>query len=69
MTPMFFEDGDYTVGEYSLILQLLEQKRLISIDYDRPIGKPRADYPVCGSFALTERGQLVVEQLQIQGAD
>ncbi len=67
MTPVYFEDADYSTGEYSIILQLLEQKRLISIDYSSAIGPVQPGYPVGGSIGLTERGQLVVEQLQLQG--
>ncbi len=67
MTPMYFEDADYTTEEYSIILQLLEQKRLISIDYGKALEPVQPGYPVGGSVGLTERGQLVVEQLQLQG--
>ncbi len=67
MTPVYFEDTDYSAEEYSVILQLLEQKRLVSIDYDKPIAPPRPGYPVCGSVGLTQRGQLVIEQLELQG--
>ena len=37
MTPVYLEDNDYTREEYSLILQLLEKKGLITIDYDAPL--------------------------------
>ncbi len=70
MTPMYLEDEAHTAEEYSLILQLLERKRLISMDYDKPLGSygPQyAPYPVHGSFALTERGQLAAEQLDLWG--
>ncbi len=67
MTPMYLEDEDYTREEYSIILQLLEQKRLISIDYDKPLGSKNPAYPVGGSMALTQRGQTVVEQIDLQG--
>lgn len=72
MTPVYLEETDYTPEDYSAILQLLEKKELISIDYDVPL--PGADmtpykrYPVHGSFALTARGQTVLEMLEIQGA-
>jgi hypothetical protein len=49
----------------------LERKGLISIDYGAPIGNYPADlyaaWPVHGSAALTQRGQEVVETLQITG--
>ena len=72
MTPIYLEETDYTPEDYSAILQLLEKKSLISIDYDAPL--PGADmtaykgYSVHGSFALTARGQTVLEMLEIQGA-
>ena len=71
MTPIYLEEADYTKEEYSLILQLLEKKGLISLDYDQPL--PGADMsaykgsPVHGSMALTARGQTVVEMLDMQG--
>ncbi len=68
--PVYLEEEDYTPEEYSTILQLLERKRLISIDYDQPLqsyGEAYAPYPVRGSMALTERGQAVTEQLDLWG--
>ena len=55
----------------SLILQCLEKKGLISLDYDKPLkgfddGAYRA-FPIRGSMALTERGHLVLELLERQG--
>ncbi len=67
MTPMYFEDQDYSLEDYSVILQLLEKKMLISIDYDKALSPAPAEFPVGGSMALTQRGQLVLEQLQLQG--
>lgn len=71
MVPVYLEDARYTREEYSLILQILEQKRLVSLDYDKPLrnfpGEKYAAYPVKGSVALTERGQKVVEMLEIEG--
>mgnify|MGYP003315875382 CR=1 FL=1 len=70
-SPVYLEEDAYSREEYSLILQVLEQKGLISLDYDRPL--PYADltaytgYPVKGSMALTARGQTVVEMLDIEG--
>jgi hypothetical protein len=71
MVPVYLEEDRYGQAEYSLILQVLEQKGLVSLDYDRPL--PGADlaayagYPVKGSMALTARGQTVVEMLEIEG--
>ena len=71
MVPVYLEDDRYTREEYSLILQVLEQKRLVSLDYDKPLRNLNmsqyAAYPVKGSVALTERGQKVVEMLEIEG--
>ena len=72
MTPVYLEDTDCTREEYSILLQLLEKKGLISIDYDAPLVgmdmSAYAGYRVHGSFALTARGQSVLEMLEIQGA-
>lgn len=71
MTPVYLEQTDLTREQYSLVLQHLEAKGLISIDYDRPLGGFSMDayegYPVHGSFALTARGQQVLELLELQG--
>jgi hypothetical protein len=71
MLPVYLEEADRPVEEYSLILQVLEQKRLVSLDYDKPLANfdaaRYAAYPVKGSVALTERGQKVVEMLEISG--
>ena len=71
MTPVYLEDTACTQEEYSLILQCLEKKSLISIDYDAPLSgadmSAYKGYPVHGSFALTQRGQQVLEMLEIQG--
>jgi len=71
MTPVYLEDNDCTREEYSLVLQLLERKALISIDYRAPLKgmdmSAYKDFPVHGSFALTERGQSVLDMLEIQG--
>ncbi len=69
-TPVYLE-GDRPAAVYSLILRALEQKRLISLDYDKPLSgfeDPRyAAYAAVGSMALTARGQSVVETLEMQG--
>ena len=72
-TPVYLEESEKTPEEYSLILQCLEKRGLISIDYDKPLksfnDSAYASYPVRGSFALTQRGQQVVELLDVQGID
>jgi len=72
MTPVYLEEQDYTPEEYSLILQCLDKKELISIDYDSPLSgadmTAYQGYPVHGSMALTARGQAVLDLLEKQGA-
>ncbi len=71
MTPVYREDSDYSQEEYSLVLQVLEKKGLILLDYDKPLTGASMDgysgFPVHGSFALTQRGQHVLEMLEVQG--
>ena len=71
--PVYLEDDACTPEEYSLILQCLEKRGLISIDYDQPLkgfdSAAYAAYPIRGSFALTARGQQVLELLEMQGAE
>ncbi len=67
--PICLEAGD--VEEMSLLLQCLEKKGLISLDYDCPLKGfdmgAYAAYPVQGSMALTERGQQVLGLMEYQG--
>ena len=69
LNPVYLEEGD--PKEMSLILQCLEKKGLISLDYDKPLRgfdeKAYEAYPIRGSMALTERGQKVMELLEYQG--
>lgn len=69
LTPIYLEEGDRE--EMSLLLQCLEKKGLISLDYDKPLAgfdeAAYAAYPVRGSMALTERGQKVLELMEYQG--
>ena len=69
LTPVYLEDGDRE--EMSLLLQCLEKKGLISLDYDKPLRQfdesAYAAYPIRGSMALTQRGQTVLELLEYQG--
>ena len=71
MTPVYLEDTHSTAEEYSLVLQALERKGLISLDYDQPLHgvdmSAYAGYPVHGSMGLTARGQTILEMLEIQG--
>ena len=70
MTPVYLETGEKE--QMSLVIQCLEKKMLIDITYD-PL--PGADmraykgYPVHGSIGLTQRGQQVLELLEVQGIE
>ncbi len=67
--PVYLEEGE--LEEMSLLLQCLEKKGLISLDYDCPLKGfdmgAYADYPIHGSMALTERGQQVLALIEYQG--
>ena len=69
LTPVYLEEGDRE--EMSLLLQCLEKKGLISLDYDKPLKgfdmSAYRNYPIHGSMALTERGQKVLELMEYQG--
>ena len=71
--PVYLEDDAYTPEEYSLILQCLEKRGLIDIDYRQSLKfsdeSRYAAYPIRGSFALTARGQQVLELLELWGAE
>lgn len=71
MIPVYLEDGDCPAEACSLVLQCLEKKGLISLDYDKPLAgadmTQYKGYPVHGSMALTQRGQEVLELMHIQG--
>ncbi len=73
MTPVFLEDSLHTPEEYGLILECMEKKGLISLDYYQPLTNyhnPAYDaYPIQGSMALTARGIRVLELLELQGAE
>ena len=71
MTPVYLEEQEYTKEEYGLILQCLEKKSLIDLDYSAPLSgadmSAYHNYPVHGSMALTARGLSVLELLELQG--
>ena len=71
LTPVYLEGGMEEQEKYSLILQCLEKKGLISLDYDKPLrnnsGGAYAAYSIRGSISLTERGQKVLELMELQG--
>lgn len=69
LTPVYLEEGDQE--EMSLLLQCLEKKGLLSLDFDKLLrgfeDSVYAAYPIRGSMALTERGQKVLELMEYQG--
>ena len=69
LTPIYLEEGE--PEEMSLLLQCLEKKGLISLDYHMPLRGASEErysaYPIRGSMALTQRGQQVLEMLEYQG--
>ena len=71
MVPVYLEEQEYSPEEYSLILQCLEKKGLVNMDYGSALRgadmSAYGAYPVHGSMALTQRGQAVLETLEIQG--
>ena len=69
LTPVYPEAD--APENMSLLLQVLEKKGLISLDYDKPLAgyAGYGDYPLKGSMALTQRGQQVLALLEYQGAE
>lgn len=71
--PVYREDHTETQERYSLILQCLEKKGLIEIDFTAPLKgadmSAYSDCPIHGSFALTARGQEVLDVLDKQGIE
>lgn len=68
MIPVFLEFGEKET--MSLVIQCLEKKLLIDIDYTPLPGANMGaykGYPVHGSIALTQRGQQVLELLDVLG--
>ena len=70
MTPVYREEDAYSQEEYSLIIQCLEKRQLIYIDYT-PLPGANMDayggYPVHGSMGLTQRGQEILDIIELQG--
>ena len=71
LEPVYLEEGVEQKDHYSLLLQCLEKKGVISLDYSQPLRgfdeSAYSAYPIRGSMALTERGQKVLELLDLQG--
>lgn len=70
-TPVCPEPTGMSREDCTLVLQCLEKKGLISLDYDRPLkGYSTPEYdalPLRGSIALTARGIQMLELLEVQG--
>ena len=71
MTPVYLEDD--APEHVGTVLQALEAKGLIDLDYSRPLGcfdmYDYDGYPVHGTIALTAKGQTVVDLLDKQGIE
>ena len=71
LTPVYLEEGAEKQELYSLVLQCLEKKGLVSLDYTVPLAgfddALYGEYPIRGSIALTEREQNVLELMEYQG--
>lgn len=69
-TPIYLEEGTENREIYSKALTALREKGLIRIDYDLPLTNfhydAYRDYPAHGSMALTQTGQEMVEQLEME---
>ena len=70
LTPVYPEQPEEA---FSLLLQCMEKKGLISLDYDLPLkGFSHPEYdcqPIRGSIALTNRGQQVLDLVEFQGIE
>ena len=72
-SPIYLEETAYSTEEYGNFLLCLEKKGLITIDDSLPLKNCNLDayraYPIIGSFALTQKGQAVVERIELQGIE
>ena len=71
-TPVYLEAGEENREAFAALLLSMERKGLVSLDYDIPMNQYPAGYeayPIRGSISLTNRGQQVLELLDIQGID
>ncbi|MBQ6890692.1 MAG: hypothetical protein IJN53_06750 [Oscillospiraceae bacterium] len=72
MDAVCLEEELAHIPQVSQALALLEKKALIDLDYRSELKgfdyAAYSGYPCRGSMALTQRGQAVVELLEVQGA-
>lgn len=73
LDPVYLEAGRENRDHMSLVLQCMEKKGVLSLDYSLPLSgfdySAYGEFPIRGSIALTERGQKVLELLDLQGYD
>ncbi len=73
ITPVYLEDPCVSQEEAALLLQCLEKRGLIRLDYDKPLKghsySAYAAFPLHGSFALTEKGQQLLDLMDLQGLE
>lgn len=72
MIPVYLENGEENKELMSLVIECLEKKMLIDVSYDPLSGADMSaykGYPVHGSIALTQRGQQVLELIEVQGIE
>ncbi len=70
--PVYWEDPNLSLAEASNCLLCLEKRGLVSLDYDQPLQGSWKTYevaPIHGSFALTAKGQEILELMELQGID
>ena len=65
--PIYLENNRFSERQYSEVLLQLEQKRLITIDYDMPLMNYDynlyKEYDNHGSIALTGLGQNIIDAI------
>lgn len=69
LTPIYCGEGTAAPAEYSAVLQCLEKKNLIDIDFYTPLKgfDGYGDLPLKGSCGLTLQGQQVLDAVDIHG--
>ena len=72
-TPIYAALKTYSIGKTMLGAVGAEKKALIVLDYDKPLKgadmSRYAGYPVHGCISLTQRGQEVLQLLDMMGAE